>query len=433
MAEVPGRQSAPGRPRNRRPSARDFLTAYALRPLARSTDARRLTRTARVALRRRCLPRLGWLLLLGALGRAEASSVSNEVGAQLTQTTPSNPRAGDVADLLKGNFDLSDGFVLRSAVGFTYEFGTPAPTGGAFEGTPTAVVALSLGLDWDATEALTLSVDGVYSPPSSQSANTDITLPGPDGGTVDRNGLLQTVASSYGVDVSADYLIGDPLGDAAAFFVDADVGWLALTVDQTLEKLENETDTGASTIARIAEYCDNTKVPAEVRRCRALKPLLTHGTATLDELRLAAGGSLTLHGATDVGLHAAYYLYSQDPTEFGYYSALTSGRTALHNFSLGQSVPLAPYLFTIRPDFTQRVGPFSFLLWYQFGVYASDLGTSQVVGARIQWAFNATWKVWVTGSLQVDLQPPDAVGLPPAAGTQTTLSGAFALGFRARF
>jgi hypothetical protein len=365
--------------------------------------------------------------------RALASSVSNEVGGQVTQTTPTNPRAGDVADLLKLNIDVGESFVLRSAVGFTYEFATAAPAGTTFEGTATSIFALSLGLDWEVNDALTLSVDGVFSPSSSQTADTVITLTGPSGGTVDRNGLLQTVASSYGADVSADYIIGNPLADPLAFSVDADVGWLALTVDQTLEKLENEMGTAAASIERIRDVCTVTKVSALVRRCQALAPLLSNGTDTLDEFRLATGGTVTVGGTTDVGLHAAYYLYSKDPSEFGYYSSLASGRTELHNISLGNGVPLAPYLFTIRPDVTERIGPVSLGLWYQFGVYASDLGTSQVVGARIQWAIGELWKVWVTGSVQVDLQPPFSTGSPLAVGTQTTVSGAFAGGFRIRF
>ena len=378
---------------------------------------------------------LALVLVLGALFPriARASSISNEVGGQVTQTTPSNPRAGDVADVLKANIDLGDAFVLRSAVGFTYEFATPAPEGTTFQGTSTSIFALSLGLDWDVNDALTLSVDGIFSPSSSQTASTVISLTGPAGGTVDRNGLLQTVASSYGADVSADYLIGNPLADPLAFSVDAEVGWLALTVDQTLEKLENEMGTAAASIVRIRALCDVTKVAAEVRRCQALAPLLSNGTDTLDEFRLAAGATITVGGATDAGLHGAYYLYSKDPSEFGYYSSLTSGRTDLHNISLGNGVPLAPYLFTVRPDVTQRIGPFSLGLWYQFAVYASDLGTSQVVGARIQWAIGEAWKVWVTGSVQVDLQPPFSTGSTLAVGTQTTISGAFAAGVRVRF
>ncbi len=392
--------------------------------------------------RLRAPSRLGWrrqaswlafVLMALTLGRAAASSVSNEVGGQVTQTTPSNPRAGDVADLLKANIDLGESFVLRAVIGFTYEFGTPAPSGGSFKGTDASIFALSLGLDWEVNDALTLSVDGLFSPSSAQSADTVITLPGLVGGTVDRNGLLQTVASSYGTDVAADYLTGNPLTDRLAFSVDADLGWLALTVDQTLERLENEMGTAASSIARIRTLCNATKVAAEVRRCQALAPLLGNGTDTLDEFRLAAGGTLTVGGATDVGLHGAYYLYNKDPSEFGYYSSLTSGRTEFHNISLGNGVPLAPYLFTIRPDVTQRVGPFSLGLWYQFAVYASDLGSSQVVGARIQWELGEWWKVWVTGSVQVDLQPPFSTGSPLATGTQTTISGAFASGVRLRF
>ncbi|MGO9831289.1 MAG: hypothetical protein ACLPJH_14220, partial [Myxococcaceae bacterium] len=116
------------------------------------------------------------LLLLWPPGGAEASSVSNEVGGQATQTTPSNPRAGDVADLFKANIDVTDALTFRAALGFTYEFATPAPTGGSFEGTSTAIVAVSVGLDWEVTEALTLAIDGVLSPTSAQSANADITL-----------------------------------------------------------------------------------------------------------------------------------------------------------------------------------------------------------------------------------------------------------------
>jgi hypothetical protein len=376
---------------------------------------------------------LALVFSLAGPGAAGASSISNEVGGQVTQTTPSNPRAGNVADLLKANIDVADALILRTAVGFTYEFGTPTPAGGSFKGTDTSVFALSLGVDWEVSEALTLSVDGVYSPPSSQSANTDITLTGPAGGAIDRNGLLATEASSYGADLSADYAIGNPLSDRLAFSLDADLGWLALRVDQTLQRLENEMGTAASSVERIRSLCETTTVPAEVRRCQALKPLLGSGSSTLDEFRLAAGGTVTVAGDTDIGLHGAYYLYSQDPSDFGYYSTLTSGRTALHNVSLGNGVPLAPYLFTIRPDVTQRLGPVSLGFWYQFGVYASDLGTSQVVGARVQWALGAAWKVWVTGSVQVDLQPPFSTGSPLAMGTQSTLSGAFATGFRYRF
>jgi hypothetical protein len=379
------------------------------------------------------LPLLALALWLGMLGGASASSVSNEVGGQATQTTPSNPRAGNVADLLKANIDVADSLVLRSAVSFTYEFGTPTPTGGSFQGTDTSVFAFSLGLDWEVNDALTLSVDGVFSPSSSQAANTVITLTGPAGGAVDRNGLVQTLASSYGADLSTDYVIGNPLSDWLAFSLDADVGWLALTVEQTLERLENEMGTAAASVERIRTFCDSTTVPANVRRCQALKPLLSNGADTLDEFRLAAGGTVTVSGDTDVGLHGAYYLYNKDPSDFGYYSALASGRTALHNISLGNGVPLAPYLFTVRPDVTQRVGPLSLGLWYQFAVYASDLGTSQVAGARIQWAIGEQWKVWVTGSVQVDLQPPFSTGSTTASGTQTTLSGALAAGFRVRF
>lgn len=373
------------------------------------------------------------LALILYVGPASGSSVSNEVGGQVTQTTPSNPRAGNVADLLKANMDVAEALVLRAAVGFTYEFATPTPTGGSFKGTDTSVFAFSLGLDWEVTEALSLSVDGVVSPSSTQAANTVITLTGPLGGTVDRNGLLQTVASSYGAGVSADYSIGNPLADRLAFTLDADVGWLAITVDQSLERLENEMGTAGESVARIRSFCETTTVPAQVHRCQALQSLLGTGTDTLNEFRLAAGATVTVARDTDVGLHAAYYLYSQDPADFGYYSALNSGRTALHNVSLGNGVPLAPYLFTVRPDVTQRLGRLSLGLWYQFGLYASDLGTSQVVGVRVQWALSDAWKLWVTGSLQVDLQPPFTTGSPLASGTQTTLSGAFALGFRVRF
>lgn len=373
------------------------------------------------------------LALILYVGPASGSSVSNEVGGQVTQTTPSNPRAGNVADLFKANMDVAEALVLRAAVGFTYEFATPTPTGGSFKGTDTSVFAFSLGLDWEVTEALSLSVDGVVSPSSTQAANTVITLTGPLGGTVDRNGLLQTVASSYGAGVSADYSIGNPLADRLAFTLDADVGWLAITVDQSLERLENEMGTAGESVARIRSFCETTTVPAQVHRCQALQSLLGTGTDTLNEFRLAAGATVTVARDTDVGLHAAYYLYSQDPADFGYYSALNSGRTALHNVSLGNGVPLAPYLFTVRPDVTQRLGRLSLGLWYQFGLYASDLGTSQVVGVRVQWALSDAWKLWVTGSLQVDLQPPFTTGSPLASGTQTTLSGAFALGFRVRF
>jgi|GEM_PF-6025279 len=122
---------------------------------------------------RACRPLRPWpelspllaLLVLTAPLSAHAGSVSNEVGGQATQTTPSNPRAGNMADLLKADFDLTDVLVLRSALGFTCEFATPPTTGGCFAGTHASIFAMSVGLDYD-NQALTLSIDGVYSPPA---------------------------------------------------------------------------------------------------------------------------------------------------------------------------------------------------------------------------------------------------------------------------
>src|SRR5205807_3694670 len=151
------------------------VTAHARRGSCRRTCRRVHGMRFRVIL-------LAFLLAAGA----RASSVTDEIGVNTTQATDSNPRSGNVSDSLNAALDLTDHWSLNLGALVTLEGQTPAAEKGAFGSSGSAVSLFSLGVDWDATDSLTLGANVQWSPQSTQYAGTQISLLG----GVNANALL---------------------------------------------------------------------------------------------------------------------------------------------------------------------------------------------------------------------------------------------------
>lgn len=349
------------------------------------------------------------LALVLAASAARASSISNEVGVNSTQATDSNPRSGSLSDTLSGSIDLAEQWTLNLGGTFTLEGRTPAAERGAFGSSGSAVSLFNAGVDWDATDHVTIGLSGKFSPTSTQYAGTQITLLS---GAV-ANTLVESQSSERGATLEFSY---DTAGESALeWAASGSVSVNSLDVHQRVTLVR--TSGGVATAQQIRDAC-----AARPKDCpRALLATLTDTPSTLNSQRLSAAVTATAWRNTDLTLGGDYYLYSEDPTQVGYFSVATSGRTAVLG---GTGVPIAPLHWVLRPEVTHRFGDFSARLWFLGGRYAPGAGQGTAgSGLRLQYKFTRSFRMWATASGQRDTdQAGNAVN-----------SGAFALGAGYRF
>lgn len=349
------------------------------------------------------------LALVLAASAARATSITDEIAASSTQATASNPRSGNISDAIAGSIDLGEQWTLDLGGTFTFESQTPAAERGSFGTSGSAVSLFSLGVDWEATERITVSASGRLSPRSTQQAGTQITLLS---GAV-ANTLVESGTAQYGGSLEASYETG---GDSAlewTFTGGVSVNSLDVHQRVTLVRTAN----GVATAQQIRDSC-----AASSKRCpRALLATLDDSPFTLDSQELSGSIAATLWQDTDLALGGDYYFYRQDPTQVGYFSVAESGRTAILG---GGGVPIAPLHWVLRPELTHRFGDFSARIWVQGGRYAPGTGqTTSGAGLRLQYKLNRTFRFWASGNAQRDL---DEAG-------NVTNGGGIALGAGYRF
>jgi len=155
-------------------------------------------------------------------------------------------------------------------------------------------------------------------------------------------------------------------------------------------------------------------------RAALLHVLGPNPVATLDSAKLSLSASATIAQDTDVGLSGDYFLYKEDPTQVGYYSVGSAGRTHIAG---GSGVAIAPLRFVVRPEVVQRFGDFSVGVWGEGGRYAVGAGQStRGGGIKVQFRFTKAFRIWATGARQRDA---DAEG-----GISDTTSFALGAGYR---
>src|SRR4051812_33368128 len=147
--------------------------------------------------------RLCLIVVLIAAG-ARASSLTNEVIVNSTQTTDSNPRTGSVGDAVAGSIDLSDLFALDLGAMVTSQNNSPSPVPGE---SPSPVVAfLNLGAAWMPGENVLVVLGGEWSPTATGFADAPIQL-----STQTATAHIRSISSELGANLDVAW---DSLGES---------------------------------------------------------------------------------------------------------------------------------------------------------------------------------------------------------------------------
>jgi hypothetical protein len=332
---------------------------------------------------------------------ALAHSVSEELTVNGTRATEQNPQTGSASNRISGNFELNDTWAMHADLTLTHVTATPPANGGVFPDTGGNVLDVGLGLEWDATEHWNFALDVNLSPSSETTNNTSIDYEGPLGGTTSADANLKTTASSSGLNVSGSW---STLGDSNyETMIDFNVGGNRFSSTQKVTAVE--TKSGTVSANALQTYCNRvlsstTSTRAARALCTQLLPTLKGQPAQLGQGLVGIGLTETIYQDTDVSLSGTYDFYSQDPSTVGYFTLATAGRRTA---SMGEGVQIAPLRWSVRPDVNHRWGALSTELWFEHGKYVGDEGRSELVGVKLTYRFNKTYKAWITGTGQKDL------------------------------
>lgn len=353
-----------------------------------------------------------WLacVLLAVPGAGFAHSVSEEVAVGSTTPTPQSPRSGSLSNLLTGVADFSDAFSLRLDVALTHDNPVGGQTGGG------NVAAFTLGADWIPSDNWSFGLGLDASPRSTTTSQTTVQFEeSATGQTSEANARLATTTSSSGLTVLGGFTTG---GDSD--FESGLDGTLSFTRYSTIQRVTDiETATGRVVSAQtVAAYCNRAITRAAKAACAPLLAAIQAQPASLSQLRFGLSFTETLFSDTDLSLTASGYLYDRDPTQVGYFSLLTVGRTV----AVGNGFPLAPLQYSVRPGIMHRFGNFWLDGSYQFGRYVDDEGVTHAVTIRAQYRFSKAFRLWARLSVQLDVnadnQPSRANSI--AAGARFT-------------
>lgn len=345
-------------------------------------------------------------------GLVLAHSVSDELGVGSSQANPRNPRTGLIYDRISGVADASEAVSLRFDLTLTHDDATKPTQGAAFGATGGNIFAAAFGIDWNPNEHVPLSAEIDLSPKSTSSSDAPVTFDvGAATGSADA--LLRARSSSIGFLIDVGY---GTAGDSD--FESTLNSSFSLTHYSTTQLLtEIATASGPVDRQQVIAYC--TRTGNLGKGCRQLGPALRAEPADLNQFRLAGSFTETLFENTDLTLGGAYYFYDKDPSQVGYFSIASIGRSV----SLGNGVPAAPLQYSVRPDLTHKFGAFSVGIWYQYGQYVPGDGYGHSAGLKLQYKFSKAIKIWASGTWQDDVD----------AQNNAQISSTLALGGRYSF
>lgn len=352
---------------------------------------------------------------------ARASSISDELSVSNSQSTPSSPRSGTLADSLNMSFDVSEHWSIDFGALITHEDPTPMPAPISFKNfTNDPFELFTAGVDWEVGDHWTLGASAEFSPNSTQSAVPQFN------GVIDPFNGRRTIAyllvnssnDEWGARLDAGY---DTAGDSdLEWSFNGSVSFSANSIDQTIPGARYDTGNGtyrAATLTELRTACSTDPLHCSKVVQAAMIQAQRNGAQPLDFEKFSPAATATISRNTDLTLSGDYYLYNQDPTTIGVPSV------ALRQL-LGNGLALAPLHYLIRPEILQRWGGFSARLWLQAGRYMPGTGQSMSgLGLKLQYKFTKAFRLWATISGQRDID---------VDGTESQ-SGSFALGAGYRF
>ncbi len=336
-----------------------------------------------------------------AAAPARAISVNEEVSVTGTQSTPQNPRAGNVSNLLSASVDVGERWTVNASARITLEASTPAATG-AFPDRGGTVADFSGGVDWEANDNWTFGVALDVSPQSTlesdarlraQDRATDVVLQATS--SVASLGLLGTYDTAGVSDLEASFTAGIDLS--------------RIDTRQQVADARHADDGTSVGLADLRARC----LPVR-SGCRALVPAIDGVSDVLRYARFSGGASATVRADTDLAVNLDYYAYFDDPAAVGVFTIATAGR-------FGAGAPIAPLRYLLRPRIAHRFGAFSLKAWVQLGRYVPEAGQGTAgIGAKAQVRLSRSLRIWLSASGQRDEDASGAIsrtgGLALGAG-----------------
>jgi hypothetical protein len=349
----------------------------------------------------RAIPALIALLFAAtATTSARGSNVTDEVAANSSQATATNPRSSTFTDSLNASFEVSPAIVLRAGASLTLQSATPAASRAQFGESGTPATLFNAGLDWSASEGITFSFNLDGSPRSTQFAGTSITLRDPSGTETSGDALVRSQVSELGGGLD---LAWDSNGSSdLEWAIDTGVSYSHYDIDQSIPRVKIGTTTVTSTTLRqdTVAYCN---ANPGIKNCgKAMLAALRATPVQEDFERLSASGTATVFQDTDLTLGGDYYVYQEDPAQIGYFGLASAGR--------GPGMPIAPLHYVVRPEVLHRFGDFSARLWVQAGRFMPGTGSSTAsIGTKLQYKINRAWKIWLSVSGERDVDQTETV------------------------
>lgn len=319
------------------------------------------------------------MIVLALPAVAYGDGAATELSAGATAQSKQTPATRWVADKLGAFYEPTESWQLRVDV-----TGTHAATD---------ILLANVGIEFDPDESWSLRLVGGYSPSSTTSAPTTVQVDTMRG-TVDATAQL---ASTSGSMSAAAWLGYDTANDGdfeTSVLVTATVNRFDL-----LQQITSVTDKAGDMIGvqQIKDFCATHMCSPQLVSALAAQP------ATLGQLAVEAGVTETLWRDTDAGVSGAYYAYDKDPTQVGYVSVGTIGKTA----SFGGGAPVAPLLFTVMPSVIHRWGDLMALASFTYGQYVDREGYDLTPALRLQYKLKfdggSRLKLWmkVAGSRDI--------------------------------
>ena len=355
-------------------------------------------------------PLVAFAAVAVAAGPARADGALDELSAGNTPQTASTPQQSWVSDTLAGYWDATERWQLRADFTATRDYTkTPSSTG---LGDPGDILLANLSVEFDPDESWSLRAVGGYSPSSTLQTSSSLPLRTMTGSTETATAALNSTSSSLTGAAWAGY-------DSTSIEFPTAVTAVATANDFHMQQQITSVDLPGGqmmTDAQLQTYCMTNKCSRELRGA------LDGQMSQLAQYILEGNFSQTLWKTTDVGVDAAYFLYSQDPTKVGYFSAGALGRSS----SFGGGMGIAPYKWNVVPDVIHRFGGVMVMASLSYGQYVDSEGNDMTATLRVQWKIKLDRtkrvKLWgkVTGSQDVDSTNAVAYSASAALGAQYT-------------
>jgi hypothetical protein len=339
------------------------------------------------------------LLVLGPATSAKSAdsraAISEEIGTSQPDSTAQNPVGATFTNNLTGIINLGDHWSIDLGLLVSLAKGSPPPAGSNFKDSGGHVSLFTLGADWDSGDHWSFGLLTDLSPKSTTNSSTTLnTQMGNNGATTQTDARLGVTSSDLDLQAGASYDTNGEsnlewlfTGNLTGSHLDTNQQVTAVYDRQTMRDLD---------AAQLRAYCASHPKPCG----KSLNSALQDRDYHLDSLKLDLGGTATIFTSTDIALTGGLYLYAQDPGEVGYFNVATSGRA----LAGGAGVPIAPLRANGRLDLVHRFGDLSIRVWGSAGQYAvAGDGTTYGSGIRVQYKFTRTFRMWLSGNVQHDV------------------------------